>query len=157
GEGIAQLTVFNSARQPMCERLVFENPARSLHISLHADKDSYGTRQKISLDIGADQEGPLPADCSLSVFRVDSLAPGYRDHINPWLWLSSELKGEVESPGYYFEHSEDREAMDNLMMAHGWRRYRWEDLLHPAPLTFSFPPEYRGAIISGKIVSSRTG
>ena len=159
GEGIAQLTLFNSGRQPMCERLVFQSPARTLQLSLQADAASYGMRKKIDLVVGAkgDDGQPLRADCSVSVFRVDSLPSGETDHINPWLWLSSDLKGTIESPGYYFDHPEDRQAMDNLLITHGWRRYRWEDLLHPAPLSFTYPPEYRGAIISGKIVDNHTG
>ena len=157
GEGIAQLTLFDAARQPVCERLVFDYPAHTLHIHLQADKDSYGMRKKINLQIGAAEGNLLPGDCSVSVFRVDSLQPGSPDQINPWLWLTSDLKGAIESPGYYFEHPEDQQAMDNLMISHGWRRYRWNDVLHPAPLSFSFPPEYRGAIITGKIVDSRTG
>ena len=159
GEGIAQLTLFNAARQPMCERLVFESPTRSLHLTLHTDKESYGTRKKIDLSVGAagGNEQPLTADCSVSVFRVDSLGMGETAHINPWLWLSSDLKGTIESPGYYFQHPEDTQAMDNLLISHGWRKYRWEDQLHPAPLTLTYPPEYRGSIVSGRVVNSRTG
>src|SRR5258708_2164937 len=47
--------------------------------------------------------------------------------------------------------------MDNLMISHGWRRFRWEEVLHPGSPSFEFPPEYNGAIISGRIVNSRTG
>ena len=47
--------------------------------------------------------------------------------------------------------------MDSLLMAHGWRRYRWDDILHPSPVSFAYPPEYKGAIISGKVVDSHTG
>jgi len=157
GEGIAQLTLFNAARQPVCERLVFDYPLHMLHFDLRTDTDTYGTRKKISLHIGADGDRLLPDDCSVSIYRVDSLTPGAQDHIDPCLWLTSDLKGAIESPGYYFAHPEDRQAMDNLMVSHGWRRYRWEDVLHPAPLSFIFPPEYQGAILSGRIVDSHTG
>ncbi|HVS97673.1 MAG TPA: hypothetical protein VHE54_14365 [Puia sp.] len=157
GEGIAQLTLFNAARQPMCERLVFDHPASSLHIDLQTDENSYAVRKKISLRVGADASGLLPGDCSIAVYRLDSLQAASKDPVNPWLWLTSDLKGAIESPGYYFEHPEDRQAMDNLMISHGWRRYRWEDVLHPAPLSSSFPPEYQGSILSGRIVDARTG
>jgi len=159
GEGIAQLTLFNSGRQPMCERLVFQAPTRTLDLNLQADATTYGTRKKIDLTVSVNEASAKAegADCSVSVFRVDSLPAGEADHINPWLWLSSDLKGTIESPGYYFDHPGDTQAMDNLMMTHGWRKYRWDDLLHPAPLTFNYPPEYRGAIISGKVVNNHTG
>lgn len=159
GDGIIQLTLFNAARQPLCERLVFNYPTRSLHIALQADQESYGTRQPIDLHVDARSAdgSPLPADVSVSVYRADSLTAASAIHIFPYLWLTSDLRGDIESPGYYFAHPDDRQAMDNLMLVNGWRRYRWEDVLHPAPLSFTFPPEYQGAILSGRVVDTRTG
>ena len=152
GEGISQLTLFNAARQPVCERLVFKQPAHPLAIALHTDKNSYSTREQIKLAVDAGT-----ADCSLSVFRVEGLQGEATAHIAPYLWLAADLKGKIESPGYYFEHPEDVQAMDNLMLTHGWRRFRWEDVLaHRAP-ELEFPPEYNGAIISGKLVDTQTG
>ena len=150
GEGISQLTLFNAARQPVCERLVFKNPTQSLHLDIGADQKEYATRKKISLKVAATNANgqPLTADCSVSVFRLDSMQTAPADHIEPYLWLVSDLKGKIESPDYYFDHPDDREAMDNLMLSHGWRKFR--------PST-TYPPEYNGAIISGRIVDSKTG
>ena len=152
GEGVSQLTLFNAGRQPVCERLVFKQPAHSLAIALHTDKNSYSTREQIHLAVDAGS-----ADCSVSVFRVDGLQGEATAHIAPWLWLGADLKGKIESPGYYFEHPEDVQAMDNLMLTHGWRRFRWEEVLAHRTPELEFPPEYNGAIISGKLVDTRTG
>ncbi len=99
--------------------------------------------------------GPQIADCSLSVFRLDSLQRVPADHISDWLWLASDLKGRIESPAYYFDHPEDEEAIDNLMISHGWRRFRWEDVLRHSAPSFQYPPEFNGAILSGRIVDAR--
>jgi hypothetical protein len=159
GEGISHLTVFDAARQPICERLVFRQPVRRLLIDVATDKASYATREKITLTVGtADQDHrPLPAGCSLSVFLADSLQPVTADHIGPYLLLVSDLKGKIESPGYYFSHPEDEQAMDNLLMTHGWRRFRWGDVLHPTTPAFEYPLEYNGTIVSGTITDTRTG
>ncbi|HEV2483105.1 MAG TPA: hypothetical protein VGS79_25745, partial [Puia sp.] len=70
---------------------------------------------------------------------------------------ASDLKGKIESPEYYFDHPEDTLAIDNLMLTHGWRRFRWGDVRsHDKPL-FEFPPEYNGAIITGKLTDTHTG
>jgi len=158
GEGISHLTVFNAERQPVCERLVFTYPAHRLHIAVSSDKTNYSTRKPIQLKVGLTgaDDLPLKADCSLSVFRLDSLQTPPTGDISSYLWLTSDLKGKIESPGYYFDHPEDRQAIDNLMMSHGWRRFRWEEVLHRVTPSFDFPPEYNGAIISGKIVDTRT-
>lgn len=159
GDGISTLTVFNEAKQPVCERLVFKSPAHDLHLTVDADGSNYTTRKKINLQVGSiGKDGrPVAADCSLSVFRVDSMQTAPTDHIDSYLWLISDLKGKIESPGYYFDHPGDEQAMDNLMISHGWRRFRWEDVLHQSAPSFEFPPEYNGAIISGRIIDTRTG
>lgn len=158
GEGISHLTLFNAERQPVCERLVFISPSHHLHIGVSTDKEKYATRKPIRLQVGStgNDNRPLKADCSLSVFRIDSLQMASPDDISSYLWLTSDLKGKIESPEYYFDHPEDRQAIDNLMMSHGWRRFRWEEVLHRITPSFDFPPEYNGAIISGKIVDTRT-
>jgi hypothetical protein len=159
GDGISHLTIFNAAKQPVCERLVFKSPTHRLHIAVTTDKESYAARTKINLQVspaGGDDQ-PLRADCSLSVFRLDSLQSAPETHIGTYLWLASDLKGRIESPDYYFDHPEDEQAMDNLMISHGWRKFRWEDVLQHATPSFESPPEYNGAIISGRIINGRTG
>ncbi|HEY4334769.1 MAG TPA: hypothetical protein VGM89_02700 [Puia sp.] len=159
GEGVSHLTVFDATRQPIGERLVFRQPSRQLHINVEPDKSSYGTRQKIGLSLSTEGPGqhPVAADCSLSVYLLDSLQPVSARHILPYLLLVSDLKGNIESPDYYFNHPEDESAMDNLMMTHGWRKFRWIDVTrHTAP-SFEYPLEYNGAIISGKMTDTRTG
>ena len=135
GDGISHLTIFDAARAPICERLVFKYPSHRLNISVSADKEKYATRKKIQLQVssaGADDK-PITTDCSLSVFRVDSIQTAPSGHIESYLWLASDLKGKIESPDYYFDHPEDEQAMDNLMLSHGWRRFRWEDIVAPCP------------------------
>ena len=159
GDGISQLTLFNSTKQPVCERLIFKYPAHRLHIDVRTDKDMYATRKKIDLEVtttGSDDKASM-ADCSLSVFRTDGLQTAPTDHILDYLLLTSDLKGKVESPGYYFEHPEDEQAVDLLMITQGWRRFRWEDVIHHSNPTLDFAPEYNGAIITGRIVNTQTG
>jgi len=159
GEGVSHLTVFDASRQPVCERLVFRQPSRQLHITVEPDKAAYGIREKIGLGLSTENgiRHPVAADCSLSVFLVDSLQPVSDQHILPWLLLASDLKGRIESPGYYFDHPEDEAAMDNLLMTHGWRRFRWADVLRHTGPAFQYPLEFNGSVISGRMVDSRTG
>jgi len=152
GVGVSTLTLFNAARQPLCERLVFRHPAHPLHIAIQPDKQTYGTRQKISLSIDA----AAPVNSSLSVYRLDDLQATPETHIGNYLWLASDLKGKIESPDYYFDHPEDEQAMDNLMLTHGWRRFRWQEAQSHAAPGFEFPPEYVGTIVSGKLTDART-
>jgi hypothetical protein len=67
--------------------------------------------------------------------------------------LSSDLKGMIESPGYYFKeaNAETDAAIDNLLLTQGWRRFDWADILTNKRPAFNFLPEYNGPIISAKI------
>ena len=161
GDGISQFTVFNAGRMPVCERLYFKFPEKRLELKLTTDNQLYASREKINIHIrSGDENGiPLPANCSMAVYQVDSMQEMDEMNIDNWLWLSSDLEGGVESPGYYFNNqsAEIAEAMDNLMMTRGWRRFRWEDLLQNKKPVFEFVPEYTGHIIRGKIIDSATG
>ena len=161
GDGISQFTVFNADHIPVCERWYFKFPENRLEFKLTSLDPEYAPREKINLHIlSADQNGiPLPAHCSMAVYQIDSLQEMDGMNIDNWLWLSSDLEGTVESPGYYFSNksAETGEAMDNLMMTRGWRRFRWEDVLQNKKPAFEFLPEYTGHMIKGKITDSATG
>jgi hypothetical protein len=46
------------------------------------------------------------------------------------LLLSSEIKGYIESPGYYLQdHRAAEIALDHLMLTHGWRRYELSEVI----------------------------
>lgn len=161
GEGISHITVFNDAKQPVCERLYFKRPAQRLLIAAGADQPQYGTRKKVTVNVQAkDPAGKaLNADMSMSVYRVDSLQAIDGSNIFSYLWLNSDLKGSIESPDFYFRNvnAESDEALDNLMLTQGWRRFQWKDILENRAAAFSFLPEYTGHIITAKIVKSDNG
>jgi len=160
-DGITHITVFNSAKQPVCERLYFKRPAQQLFIDASADQQQYNLRKKVSLSVLAkDETGkPMDADMSLAVYRVDSLQSVDHSDIFSYLWLNSDLKGSIESPEYYLKNTnaESDEALDNLMLTQGWRRFKWSSILSNKPAEFSFIPEYNGHIIAAKIVNTLTG
>ena len=45
--------------------------------------------------------------------------------------------------------------MDNLLLTHGWRRFKWETILSPtASLAPKFIPEQNGHLITAKVVNA---
>ncbi len=153
GEGISSLTIFNQSKQPVCERLYFKKPAQDLTLEAKTNDTQYETRSKVgvSLNLHDLKNKAFQSDLSVSVFRLDSLSNVSKD-ISSYLWLSSDLTGTIESPEYYLS-SDDAEATDNLMLSHGWRRFKWEDILENKVPSFEFLAEYSGHIISGKVNS----
>ncbi|HEY8930172.1 MAG TPA: hypothetical protein VIM55_13315 [Mucilaginibacter sp.] len=160
GDGISSITIFNNSKQPVCERLYFKRPAQKLFIDASADQQQYALRKKVNISVSAKgaASAPVNASMSMAVYRVDSLQGVDHSNIFDYLWLNSDLKGSIESPGYYFTNvnAETDEALDNLMLTQGWRRFQWNQLLENRPPAFTFLPEYTGHIVTAKITNTQT-
>jgi len=160
GDGISSITIFNSSKQPVCERLYFKRPAHKLFITAGSDQQQYGLRKKVNINVSAKDQGSKPAlaNMSMAVYRIDSLQDVDHSNIFDYLWLSSDLKGTIESPDYYFSNvtAETDEAIDNLMLTQGWRRFAWKDVLANKPAGFTYLPEYKGHIVTAKVINTIT-
>ena len=161
GDGISPITVFNSAKQPVCERLYCKQPPHKLFINANTNQQQYDLRKKVDVNIvanGTDGK-PLKADLSMAVYRTDSLQTVDPMDIFSYLWLNSDLNGYIESPSFYFKNdgAETKEALENLMLTQGWRRFNWNDVLQNKTASFTFLPEYDGHLITAKIFNSATG
>lgn len=158
--GISHLTIFNEAKQPVCERLFFKRPSQQLFIDAAADQNQYTSRKKVNIDVSAKDAGGKVSDASLSmsVYRVDSLQSADKMEIFSYLWLGSDLRGFIESPDYYFANAnaETDAALDNLMLSQGWRKFQWSRLLENKAPSFTFLPELYGHIVTAKVINTIT-
>jgi hypothetical protein len=112
---------------------------------------------KVSLELISKDEKGLDIDASVSVYASGGSGSDEAD-IFDYLWLKSDLKGNIESPGYYLKTKDAiaDEALDNLMLTHGWRRFVWQNVIAANKPVFGFLPEIDGHIIHGRIVDTRT-
>ena len=129
-QGIAEVTLYNQDMMPICERLVYINQDRRLNIHT-AVAEQYKTRDKVAVEISVtDQNGkPVVAHLGLSIY--DFIYQNIQDtkNILTHYHLSTQLKGRVYNPGYYFDSkNEDRAvALNLLMLTQGWRKYHWNE------------------------------
>ncbi|NRD18699.1 TonB-dependent receptor plug domain-containing protein [Winogradskyella eckloniae] len=127
--GITKFSIKNEFNSIFAERLVFINSHKQLHIDLTLDKETYQTREKAKLIIRTydSKNKPIPANLSLAIadHKLLSFADDKQDHILSYLLLSSELKGKIHKPDFYFNPKEAKNkiALDLLMLTHGWRSY----------------------------------
>ncbi len=160
-EGISGITLFNADRKPVCERLYYKKPERKMLLQSKTDQTIYTARKKVTINLQSTDQlnQPVKADMSMSVFMIDSLQSIPAENILNYLLLTSDLKGRIESPEYYFENNdaEAGKALDNLMLTQGWRRFRWEDILQDKTPLFEFLPEAEGPIINGKVIDKKSG
>lgn len=161
GDGISHITIFNGFLQPVCERLYFIKPRRYLSISASMDENYYNARKKLNLQLKVSKENgnPDPANLSISVFMLDSLNHIQSPDILASLYLTSDLKGTIESPEWYFENDDRKvdEALDNLMLTHGWRRFNWKNVLSLDSIEYKWLPEVSGLIIQALVTTKKDG
>lgn len=141
--GVVRFTLTDVDGQAMAERLVFVNHTNPNPVTINADKQAYQPREEVHLSIDYLGEVEL-SHLSVSV-TADKLAftPDYQENISTYLLFISDLKGHIESPGYYFGSDEKprQEALRHLMMTQGWRRLGWEGLLSGNFPMMEFPNE----------------
>ena len=128
-QGIAEFTLFRENMEPVAERLVYMNPDKRLYLETAMSGNIYQTREKVSLKITVKDENGQPVVANLGVTGYDKLyhEPCDPKNILTHCYLTSQLKGKIYDPGYYFESkNKDREeALNLLLLTQGWRRYVW--------------------------------
>lgn len=158
GDGISQITVFNTLGKPVSERLYFKRPAKDFVIDGKVSKQEYNTRDKVIIDLSSSSDAGIAemSNLSVSVFLADSIQSDDQESISSYLYLSSDLKGNIESPEYYSRHnSKETDAdLDNLMITQGWRRFKWEDVFSETPAAYTNLPEFDGHFIYGKVFNT---
>ncbi len=124
--GVNQFIVFDSDGRVHSDRLFFICPPADA-----ADSIFVTTKQKVIQPCGKvklDIQSRPDASISLSAMDIATLTNGNESNARSWMLLSSEVKGFIEHPDYYFEADDlsHRRAADLLMMVQGWRRHRWQ-------------------------------
>lgn len=134
--GVVRFTLFDGNGKPVCERLVFnDNNGVYAGMEISAGSGSYARNGTVELHIAPDSIlsaiDSKGADLSVSVTEMAVAEPKEgRTDIRTYLLMDSELRGNIEQPGYYFySDSPDRKKhLDLLMLTQGWRQFTEEPI-----------------------------
>jgi hypothetical protein len=158
--GIVQFTVFDAAVQPVAERLIFINHQDQLKMDMLLNKTSYSKREpvKMVLTVKDNKGNPVTGNFSLAVTDGNSAAVDKtnKQSILSDLLLTSDLRGYIEKPDYYFTDKDKNKIteLDNLLLTQGWRRFIWKEILADKYPSAKFAAE-KSLAISGKVVSMK--
>lgn len=153
--GIHTLAVLDEQGRPLLERMVFIQNDDALTIELSANQEPLQPRGKVSLGLKSSAGDSLAlTSLSVAVVDLDQVQDVSERHgtLFSHLLLSSDLKGRIYRPGYYFKDTTRKvlEELDLVLLTHGWSRFTWEDVLKE-----SFPDQgyyiEQGINIAGKI------
>ncbi len=141
--GVSHLLLLTKEMVPVCERLVFVQNDDQAKVVSKTDKDNYAARSPVDYTVSiTDETGePLLGNFSVSVTCDNEVAADTTMNILTSLLLTSDLRGNIPDPGYYFRKKgrSSEYALDLLMLTQGWRRYDTErivknDLMSPDTL-----------------------
>lgn len=154
--GIVQFTLFSGRMVPLAERLVFVNNNDFMRIQIQAyDTITDHNEHLLALNITTRDkfQKPLKSNLSLAVLYDNTHEMVMPDNIISNLMLTSDLKGYVQNPGLLLQHSLDEpDAMDLLMLTHGWRRFDWSEIMQGKYPKINFYEE-KGITIAGMITT----
>jgi hypothetical protein len=152
--GVLQAILFDSHLNPLSERLLFCNNEDQANVVFRTDQNNYHSRQPVNARVKiTDNKGlPLEGAFSLSVtddkdIRADSTSTILTD-----LLLTSEIKGFITNPAYYFQKNnpEAKQALDLVMLTNGWRRYNIPKIIR-GDLERPELQAYQGIPVSGEV------
>ena len=159
--GINSIALFSPAGEPVSERLFFIQNNDQLNLSVSGDKTIYAKREKVNLKFSM---AGLVTDTTKGHFSVsvidESKVPFDENSENTILTnllLTSDLRGYIEQPNYYFTNTSDKTYadLDLVMLTHGYRKFEWKRLVNDAYPPITQLPE-NGLEISG-IVKTDNG
>ena len=131
-EGVCQICLYDRTGNPVSTRMFYHRSSREIpQIDVSFGKPSYRPLEKVRLDVDITYQGRFFSDnICLSVRDDDGHHGPYYSDLRTDLLLSSDLRGLVWKPEYYFEcdDAEHNEALDLLCMVQGWERYEWKQM-----------------------------
>ena len=135
--GVIHLLLLTKEMVPLSERLVFANNDDQAKVACTTDKDTYSSRSPVAYTVSiTDKAGePLHGNFSVSVTDDHDVAVDTTANILSSLLLTSDLRGHIPEPAYFFrKNNQSAYMLDLLMLTQGWRRYDIERIVHNNPM-----------------------
>lgn len=153
--GLLQFTLFTSDWIPLAERVLFiNNHAHEFKVELTTPLINVEKRGKNAIEVIVPDTSFT--NMSMSITDAD-VSPPDQHSIYSDVLLSSEIKGRVYNPGYYFSSSADSvEAhLDLVMLTHAWRRFDWDKIKANIPPKINYPVEAAYMKMQGKVLGMK--
>jgi len=118
-----------------------------MSIAVTSPKTDYKQRERVDINLNVKNRAGEPSAGHFSVSVIDEskiLVDENSEHtILTDLLLTSDLKGTVEQPNYYFTELNDETTknLDLVMLTNGYRGFEWRPVLNSSYPAITFQPE----------------
>jgi len=164
--GVLQITVFDASWVPVAERVLFvNNNLHAFYPSVKMFTPRLSKRAKNTIDIVV--EDSVLSNLSVAVTDAN-IQRDNSTSIFSNLLLQGDIKGYIPNASIYFTSNDvDLPAkIDLVMLTHGWRKYKWEDMAKGLTPTLKYPMDsdylqikgslYNGSVVNNKLIPSVT-
>ncbi len=149
--GVLTITVFDKEARPVAERIIFINN-NDYSVTPEIEMKRWGLSKRARNEIEISLPDHIVSNLSIAVtdfaIGVDS-----SENIFSTFLLTSDLKGYVHKPAYYFLNNSDsvKKHLDLVMLTNGWRRFNWSDLAKGEKPVIKYPKDTSYLSLSGKV------
>lgn len=129
--GIVQVSLFDNNWVPLAERIVFINK-NDYFADAYVNNLTTNLAKRGKNEIQIEIPDTLKTNLSIAVTDAGIERPlENEDNIVSRMLLTSELRGPIYDPYYYFSNSSDSTAqqLDLIMLTNGWRKYNWPEII----------------------------
>ncbi len=134
-EGVVQLVLMNAKNEIFSQRMCFIRKQERPELNIETDKKSYIVRDRVGVSIDIAAEAGQELSGSFSVAVTDDVQNAQdsvgQNNILSYLLLTSDLKGYIEDPAFYFNNVNrgTERMLDLLMMTQGWTRFNLPEVI----------------------------
>lgn len=126
--GVNRIELFDTTGHTVAHRLLWrEKPTQDVKVKMLQNKASYDSFSPIALEmhLGDNEGNPVETTFSLAVRDAKGVLTGNSEtDVRTDMLLSSELRGYVHHPEWYFDKDiplqQRRRALDDLLLVQGW-------------------------------------
>lgn len=153
-EGVFNITILDLNYNVYCERLAIVKQPPKLPIKVQTESKYFDSSSGITIQmqVGDKTTGNNSGSFSLSIVNKMFYDISTHNNLYTYSFLTSKLRGQVESLASYFKEDSLKVTEVNLLlMIQGWRRYSWKDIFdddQPKKQTYLME---NGLSISGKV------
>jgi hypothetical protein len=149
--GILQITLFDANWMPYAERVFFvKNDEYKQAAAINVETKNLAAKAKNIIELEVPDS--LLTNMSLSITDADAVSPA-TESIASGLLLTSDIKGYVHNPQYYFANNADstNANLDLVMLTHGWRRINWQEIAQQKTPVINYPADTSFTSLNGTV------
>jgi hypothetical protein len=150
--GLLHITLFNNNNLPLAERITFIENYHFVKPSIAIEQKDLKAKAKNQISFQLDSVSSPSLSCIITSYLPGDSLTRYRESIASSLLVTSDLKGYIHNPGFYFKDktASTLHSLDLLLMTQGWRRFEWNKIQRNEFSVLKYPVEsaisFRGSV-----------